>query len=178
MPEDFPACGIWNMYSALSERIIGENLDRLYREVELPLIEVLFDMENTGVLTDSAVIEKLGNKFTQETDAYAQKIYEIAGFKFNINSPKQLASALFEQLKIPYPKKTKKYSTGAEILESMRGKYPIVDYVLKYRLVSKLLSTYIDGLKKLIDKNGRVHTEYKQMLTATRLFRPTIRKLN
>lgn len=167
MPEDFPACGIWNMYSALSELIIGENLDRLYREVELPLIEVLFDMENTGVLTDSAVIEKLGNKFTQETDAYTQKIYEIAGFKFNINSPKQLASALFEQLKIPYPKKTKKYSTGAEILESMRGKYPIVDYVLKYRLVSKLLSTYIDGLKKLIDKNGRVHTEYKQMLTAT-----------
>lgn len=167
MPGEFAACGLWHTYMHLCEQTAERGVDRLYREVELPLIEVLFDMEKTGVLIDRDVLKKLGAKFSAEAERYAAEIYRIAGCDFNINSPKQLASVLFEKLNIPYPKKSKKLSTGADILEGLRGEYEIVDYVLRYRTVSKLLATYVDGLEKLIDETGRVHTEYKQMLTAT-----------
>lgn len=167
MPPEFIACGLHKIYIGLNEELKRKNLSELYANVELPLVEVLFDMEITGVLTDGNVLEKLGAKLKTEADAYAAEVYNLAGEKFNINSPKQLSAVLFEKLQIPYPKKTKKYSTGAEILEGLKSRYPIADCVLKYRTVSKLLSTYIDGLKNLIDGNGRVHTEYKQMLTAT-----------
>lgn len=167
MPAGFTACGLWNIYGCLEEELKRKQLFSLYREVELPLIEVLFDMEITGVLVDREVLKKIGEKLGVEAETYASEIYEAAGEKFNINSPKQLAAILFEKLAIPYPKKSKKFSTGAEILESLRGDYSIVDYVLKYRTVSKLLGTYVEGLEKVIGSDGRVHTEYKQMLTAT-----------
>jgi len=96
-----------------------------------------------------------------------KKIYELAGKQFNINSPKQLAAVLFDDLKIPYPKKSKTHSTSVEILEPLAHDYEIVAYVLRYRFIAKLNSTYLEGLKKQTDTNGLIHTEFKQTLTAT-----------
>ncbi len=167
LPVDFPACSLVVLDKNLTDELSLLGMTGLYEKIELPLVDVLFDMEKTGVLVDKSTLEKLGRKFSAEANDYAAKIYEEAGEKFNINSPKQLAAVLFEKMCIPYPKKTKKYSTSAEILESLRYNYPIVDYILKYRAVSKLLGTYVEGLGKLICSDGRVRTEYKQMMTAT-----------
>ena len=167
LPVDFPACSLVVLDKNLTEELSLLGMTGLYEKIELPLVDVLFDMEKTGVLVDKSTLEKLGRKFSAEANDYAAKIYEEAGEKFNINSPKQLAAVLFEKMCIPYPKKTKKYSTSAEILESLRYNYPIVDYILKYRAVSKLLGTYVEGLGKLICSDGRARTEYKQMMTAT-----------
>lgn len=167
LPVDFPACSLVVLDKNLTEELSLLGMTGLYEKIELPLVDVLFDMEKTGVLVDKSTLEKLGRKFSAEANDYAAKTYEEAGEKFNINSPKQLAAVLFEKMCIPYPKKTKKYSTSAEILESLRYNYPIVDYILKYRAVSKLLGTYVEGLGKLICSDGRVRTEYKQMMTAT-----------
>ena len=167
LPADFPACSLVVLNKSLSEELSLLGMSELYEKIELPLVDVLFEMEKTGVLVDKAVLESLGKKFSAEVNDYSAKIYEEAGEKFNINSPKQLAVVLFEKMCIPYPKKTKKYSTSAEILESLRYNYPIVDYILKYRAVSKLLGTYVEGLGKLICADGRIRTEYKQMMTAT-----------
>lgn len=167
LPADFPACSLVVLNKSLSEELSLLGMSELYEKIELPLVDVLFEMEKTGVLVDKAVLESLGKKFSAEVNDYSAKIYEEAGEKFNINSPKQLAVVLFEKMCIPYPKKTKKYSTSAEILESLCYNYPIVDYILKYRAVSKLLGTYVEGLGKLICADGRIRTEYKQMMTAT-----------
>ena len=162
LPADFPACSLVVLNKSLTEELSLLGMSELYEKIELPLVGVLFEMEKTGVLVDKAALESLGKKFSAEVNDYSAKIYEEAGEKFNINSPKQ-----FEKMCIPYPKKTKKYSTSAEILESLRYNYPIVDYILKYRAVSKLLGTYVEGLGKLICADGRIRTEYKQMMTAT-----------
>lgn len=167
LPADFPACSLVVLNKSLTEELSLLGMSELYEKIELPLVGVLFEMEKTGVLVDKAALESLGKKFSAEVNDYSAKIYEEAGEKFNINSPKQLAVVLFEKMCIPYPKKTKKYSTSAEILESLRYNYPIVDYILKYRAVSKLLGTYVEGLGKLICADGRIRTEYKQMMTAT-----------
>ncbi len=144
-----------------------EGMNRLYYDVELPLEKVLFDMETYGVAVDSKLLDEIGVKFTAQMAELTDKIYREAGKEFNVNSPKQLATVLFEDMGIPYPKKTKKYSTSAEILEELEEDHPIVRDILQYRFVAKLNGTYIEGLKKLIDDTGRVHTEYKQMLTTT-----------
>ena len=167
LPVDFPACSLVVLNKSLTEELSLLGMSELYEKIELPLVDVLFEMEKTGVLVDKAALESLGKKFSAEVNDYSAKIYEEAGEKFNINSPKQLAVVLFEKMCIPYPKKTKKYSTSAEILESLRYNYPIVDYILKYRAVSKLLGTYVEGLGKLVCADGRIRTEYKQMMTAT-----------
>lgn len=167
MPTDCPACALFVLNQSLTERLNALGMSELYEKIELPLIKVLFDMEKTGVSVDKSALCALGEKFSAEAESYAQKVYELAGDPFNINSPKQLAAVLFERLNIPYPKKSKKYSTGADILEKLGRNYPIAEYVIKYRAVSKLLGTYVEGLKKLISSDGRVHTEYKQMQTQT-----------
>ena len=167
MPIDCPACALFVLNRELDEKLTELGMTDLYEKVELPLINVLFEMEKTGVLVDKEALVALGKKYSQKTAEYAAEIYRLAGEEFNVNSPKQLASVLFEKLVIPYPKKTKKYSTNAEILEKLRYDYPIVDCVLKYRAVSKLLGTYVEGLQKLISPDGRIRTEYKQMMTAT-----------
>lgn len=167
MPIDCPACTLFVLNRELDEKLTELGMTDLYEKVELPLINVLFEMEKTGVLVDKEALAALGKKYSQKTAEYAAEIYRLAGEEFNVNSPKQLASVLFEKLAIPYPKKTKKYSTNAEILEKLRYDYPIVDCVLKYRAVSKLLGTYVEGLQKLISPDGRIRTEYKQMMTAT-----------
>ena len=161
------ACNLFLLKNTLKDELSKENMEKLYFEVELPLEKVLFDMEKQGVIVDTAVLDEIGAELSEQCEQLATKIYAQAGRSFNINSPKQLATVLFEELDIPYPKKTTKYSTNAEILEELEDDFPIVKDVLSYRTVSKLNSTYIEGIRKLVDKNSRVHTEYKQMLTTT-----------
>ena len=160
------AFALFEQRKILCEKIREYGMEKLYYEVELPLEKVLYDMEIVGVEVDEKQLDNLGEEFVQRAKELASLIYSLAGREFNINSPKQLASVLFEELSIPYPKKTTKYSTNAEILEELAPKYPIIDYILQYRFVSKLNSTYVEGVKKLI-VNKRIHTEYKQMLTTT-----------
>lgn len=161
------ACNMLSLKKTLAQTIKDENVEKLYYEVELPLEKVLFGMEKVGVKVDVAVLDEIGAELSAQSEQLSQEIYQKAGMSFNINSPKQLASVLFDELKIPYPKKTSKYSTSAEILEELESDYPIISDVLAYRTVTKLNSTYIEGIRKLVDKNSRVHTQYKQMLTST-----------
>ncbi len=161
------ACNLFLLKNSLFEAIKNDGMEKLYYNVELPLEKVLFDMERYGVEVDVAVLDEIGAELSAQSEHLSEEIYLRAGRRFNINSPKQLATVLFEELKIPYPKKTTKYSTNAEILEEIEDEYPIISDILAYRTVTKLNSTYIEGIRKLVDKNNRVHTEYKQMLTTT-----------
>ena len=162
-----PSASLVKIYDTLVTKIASENMARLY-EIELKLEGVLYRMEKRGVKIDLNLLAELGKEYEQKITAYDQEICDLAGKKFNINSPKQLAEVLFEDLQIPYPKKnTTKYSTNAEILESILDKHEIVPLVMKYRFVSKLNSTYIEGMRKLATANGIIHTEYNQMLTST-----------
>ncbi len=143
---------------------------RLYKQVELPLIRVLFDMERQGVCVDEATLAELSNRYNQEKTALTQRIYMLAGEVFNVNSTQQLGKVLFENLKIGQGvkknKDSKSYKTTAEELEKYADDYEIVQLVLRYRTVQKLHSTYIEGFKPIIT-NGRVHTTYHQSNTAT-----------
>ena len=147
----------------------ARGMTELYEKIELPLLYVLFDMERTGFTVDRARLDEIDAKFTELERANSQRIRELCGgVEFNLNSPKQLAKVLFEDLKIPYPdKKAKTYSTKAEILQRLSGDYEIVDEILKYRFNSKLKSTFIDGLRKALRADGTVHTSFNQMTTAT-----------
>ena len=162
-----PATGLMHVCNALTSEIEKLGMHKLYYDVELPLVEVLRRMERRGFRVNSNELIKFGEDFSQKEDALAEEIYAEAGEKFNINSPKQLAKILFEKMGISYPKKSKTYSTSAEILELLEAKYPIARNVLRYRYYAKLNSTYVDGLRKLADMNGIVHTEFRQMLTTT-----------
>ncbi len=161
------ACNFFLLKRSLADAIKKDGMEKLYYDVELPLETVLFDMEKQGVTVDVAVLDEIGTELSAQSEQLSQEIYQRAGKQFNINSPKQLATVLFEDLCIPYPKKTTKYSTNAEILEELEEDFPIVRDILAYRTVTKLNSTYIEGIRKLVDKNSKVHTEYKQMLTTT-----------
>lgn len=158
---------LFRMYDMLYKELISLGKQDLYFGIELPLIDVLMDMEQTGFAVDRSVLDELSIRYASEISLLQKRIIDLAGKNFNINSPKQLATVLFEELKIPYPKKSKSYSTGAEILEPLRGNFEIIDKVLDYRFLCKLKNTYLDGLKPLIDDRGLVHTEFKQMLTST-----------
>lgn len=151
------------LYEELKENLA---LDLLYK-IEMPLAYVLADMELTGIEADREKLSELSEKTEAQMKELEESIYKWAGHPFNILSPKQLAEVLFEEMEIPYPKKTKKYSTGAEILEQI-GDYPIVSLVLEYRELSKIKSTYADALVKQISLNdGRVHTTFNQAGTST-----------
>lgn len=164
------AYNIYKFFGIFYSILKKENIISLYKDVELPLADILFDMEITGVKVDvgtSAIFEK---KYREEEKKISETIYEKAGKRFNLNSPAQLGVVLFEDLKIPSPKKSKagKYSTSAEILEKLADDYDIVKDILRYRRVQKLLSTYIDGFKPLINsRTQRVHTTFNQILTTT-----------
>ncbi len=140
----------------------------LYRDIELPLLRVLFGMEQRGFSVDRDRLDEIDAKFSELEQANIQKIRAICGADVNLNSPKQLAKLLFEDLNIPYPEKNaKSYSTKAEVLQKLSGEYEIVDEILKYRFNSKLKSTFIDGLKKALHSDGTVHTSFNQMATTT-----------
>jgi len=159
---------IYNSRNTLIKELEEEEMMYLFNNIEMPLIEVLADMEITGIQVDAKYLEEFGIELKKEYLEIEKQIYELAGEEFNIASPKQLGSILFEKLALPYPKKIKdnNYSTAKEILDKLEGKYEIVDKVLRYRTLTKLYTTYIIGIIQEIN-NGRIHTIFNQTLTKT-----------
>lgn len=152
----------------LCDEIEKEGMTDLLRNVEMPLTEVLAAMEHEGVRADSQGVREFGDMLTDMIEETAQMIYDEAGHTFNISSPKQLGTVLFEELGLPAKKKTKSgYSTNAEVLEELRSQSPIVDNILKYRQYTKLNSTYVTGLLDKIAEDGRIHTCFRQTETRT-----------
>lgn len=159
---------LYELYSILSEKIKQEDEEQVYYRIELPLARVLAEMELTGFKVDCDGLRDFGEKLGKAADESAARIYEFAGTDFNINSPKQLGEVLFDKLKLPAVKKTKSgYSTSAEVLEKLRPYHPIIDCIFEYRQVSKLRSTYADGLLRAADESGIIHSSFKQNVTAT-----------
>ncbi len=157
-----------NLAKIQKARLKEYGLDEIYRDLELPLIEVLAGMEVRGVCVDKSMLSEIGEEFKTEEQKIEKAIYELAGEEFNINSPAQLGVILFDKLGLPSGKKTKKgYSTSADILEKIQDRNPIVPLILQYRTLSKLSSTYVDGLKPLIGSDGRIHCHYQQTVAAT-----------
>ena len=171
LPEDCPRVTVFlPLWEKLSENLAASGQTDLLGELEEPLALVLADMETAGFRIDREGIAAYGRQLGELADGLEKQIYQLAGVPegFNINSPKQLGDILFDVLKLPHGKKTKTgYSTNAEILEKLRPYHPIVDAVLDYRQLTKLKSTYADGLLKVADAHGRVHTTFRQTGTAT-----------
>ncbi len=159
-----PAFALLKVFDKTKNKLDQLGLTSLYYDVELKLSQVLFDMELCGFKVDKEKLDELGNKYEQEAALLIDKIYELAGEQFNINSSKQIAAILYQKLNLHHGKKM---STSAENLEEISESHPIVPLILRYRKVAKFNSTYIIGLKTHIDKNGFVHTTFKQTLTAT-----------
>nr|WP_019138538.1 DNA polymerase I [Peptoniphilus timonensis] len=160
---------IYRLEKLQREKIEEEEMTSLYLDMELPLVEVLASMEYVGINTDEAVLDEIDEKIIDKLKNLEEEIYSEAGEEFNINSPKQLGIILFEKMDFPVIKKTKTgYSTSADVLEKLRGKGEIIDKILDYRKFSKLKSTYIDGLKAVINKKTkRIHSRFMQTVTAT-----------
>lgn len=156
------------LYGELSERLGEMGLDKLYYEVELPLCQVLAEMERTGVLVDRKALAEFGMMLNEHIRADEAAIYTLAGEEFNINSTQQLGHILFDKLGLPPVKKTKTgYSTNVEVLEKLRGHHDIIELILEYRQYTKLKSTYVDGLTKVIEEDGRIRTSFQNTVTAT-----------
>ncbi|MBV1817664.1 DNA polymerase I, partial [Bacteroidales bacterium MSK.15.36] len=147
----------------------SQGMEKLYYDIELPLIEVLASMEYLGFKIDMDIINELGKEFDDKINNLTIEIYDLAGREFNVNSPKQLGEVLFDDLDLPVIKKTKTgYSTNAEVLDKLKDKHPIIDKILKYRQIVKLKSTYIDGLINLVDdETNRIHSSFNQTVTNT-----------
>ena len=158
----------YELYPALDARLSEAGSHELYYDIELPLCAVLADMERAGFLVDRAALSAYGESMVSGIDALQRQIWDYAGHEFNINSPKQLGEVLFEELMLPAGKKTKTgWSTNADVLEKLVGKHPIISDILDYRMLTKLKSTYADGLIKVISPDGRIHTNFKMTVTAT-----------
>lgn len=152
----------------LEKEIVSAGLSHLLRDIEIPLALVLADMENVGFAADGPGIAEFGSLLQSRIHDIQRHIYEAVGYEFNLNSPKQLAKALFEDLGLPAKKKTKSgYSTNAEVLEGLRDAHPAVAMLLDYRMLAKLKSTYCDGLIKVIGSDGRIHSSFNQTETRT-----------
>ena len=159
---------IYRLKPVTEEKLKELQMDKLYYEIELPLCRVLAEMQDTGFMVDRMALSAFGESLTGSIDALRDEIYKQAGGEFNINSPKQLGEVLFERLMLPAGKKTKTgWSTNADVLEKLRGKHPIIEMILDYRMLTKLKSTYADGLLKLIDPDGRIRTNFQMTVTAT-----------
>lgn len=158
----------WKAQPVLLEELKKQGMDKLFYEMEMPIVFVLSDMEKEGICMDAAALKEYGDKLSVSIGELEHKIYEQAGEEFNINSPKQLGVILFEKLQMPNAKKTKTgYSTSAEILDKLANDYPIVADILEYRQLTKLKSTYADGLLNYVDESGKIHTTFNQTITAT-----------
>ena len=156
------------LYDVLPAKLEAQGMQELYYDMELPLCAVLARMETAGVLVDQMALVAFGNMLSERIAACQGIIYGYAGGEFNINSPKQLGELLFEKLGLPAMKKTKSgYSTNADVLEKLKNKHPIIQAILDYRMLAKLKSTYADGLVKQIADDGRIHTTFQNMVTAT-----------
>lgn len=166
-PENL-AYALIQLDKTLTEEMKEKEQDEIYRELELPLVNVLFAMEEAGFRVDRKYLDELNTELTAEINKLSQEITSLAGEAFNLNSTQQLAKILFEKLGLKHGKKTKTgYSTNVEVLESLKNEHPIIPAILQYREIVKLKSTYLDGMIPLIDKNGRIHTVFKQAVTAT-----------
>ena len=152
----------------MRERLSEEGMLELFDTVEMPLVFVLYHMEKEGILVRGEELRAYGEKLTGRISELEKEIWALAGRTFNINSPKQLGTVLFEDLKLPGGKKTKTgYSTAADVLEKLAETAPIVDQILEYRQLTKLKSTYADGLSAFISEDGRIHGKFNQTVTAT-----------
>lgn len=152
----------------LSAELKRFGMEQLYSEVEFPLCRVLAEMEHTGVRVDPEMLKSFGKLLAQKMEVVQKQAFEHAGEVFNLNSPKQLGELLFEKLKLPSGKKTKSgYSTDIEVLETLKTRHPVVADVIEFRQLSKLKSTYADGLLAEIAEDGRIHTTFQMMTTAT-----------
>lgn len=157
----------WAMPILLEELKKTQMVD-LYFDMELPLTKVLYDMEREGILVRADELKEYGDILAVKIEEVQGKILEQSGVEFNINSPKQLGEVLFEKLGLPGGKKTKSgYSTAADVLEKLATDYPIVSDILEYRMLTKLKSTYADGLVQYIQEDGRIHSSFNQMIAAT-----------
>ena len=159
---------VFELYPVLDEKLRELGMDALYYEIELPLCRVLADMERAGFYVDRKALYDFGESLNDGIARLQAGIWQHAGHEFNINSPKQLGTVLFEELMLPSGKKTKSgWSTNADTLEKLKGKHPVIEEVLDYRMLTKLKSTYADGLLKVIAPDGRIHTSFQMTVTAT-----------
>ncbi|MBQ5695677.1 MAG: DNA polymerase I [Clostridium sp.] len=156
------------LYEYLKDRINKEGMDELYYEVEHPLISILSSMEAIGFNVNREKLDELAVKFKEEIATTEKEIYELCEEEFNISSPKQLGKILFEKLDLPVIKKTKTgYSTNADVLEKLMDKHPVIEKIIYYRQITKLNSTYVEGLKNVIDEDGAIHSSFNQTVTTT-----------
>lgn len=168
MGEYSKIASVMQLCEAVDSEIDRLGMGSLYRDTELVLTEVLASMEYYGVKADTEGISEFGRGLVTEIEGLEQQIYFHAGHEFNIASPKQLGTVLFEELSLPAGKKTKTgYSTNAEVLEALRDKHPIIELILLYRQYTKLQSTYVEGLLKAVSEDGRIHSVFKQTETRT-----------
>ena len=167
---DAAACAeaIWHLRSPLDAELKKQGMERLYYEIELPLCDVLYRMEREGIAIDRDQLEQFGKMLAQRIDDCEKLIFSYSEGPFNINSTKQLGELLFDKLGLPPVKKTKTgYSTNAEVLEKLKSKHPIIPAIMDYRMLTKLKSTYADGLMKVICDDGRIRTTFQNLVTAT-----------
>jgi len=167
---DAAACAeaLWNLKHIMEDELSRHGMLNLYQQIELPLCKVLYKMEKNGISIDKKQLEQFGSMLKQRIGECEQQIFAYAEGPFNINSTKQLGELLFEKLGLPPVKKTKNgYSTNADVLEKLKDKHPVVSAIMDYRMLTKLNSTYADGLLKVIDSDGRIRTTFQNLVTAT-----------
>ena len=167
---DVAACAeaLWHLRNVMDAELTKQQMEKLYYEMELPLCEVLYSMEKAGVAIDKDQLSQFGEMLGQRINDCEKLIYSYSDGPFNINSPKQLGQLLFEKLHLPPVKKTKSgYSTNADVLEKLHSQHPIIPAIMDYRMLTKLKSTYADGLMKQIGSDGRIHTTFQNLVTAT-----------
>ena len=159
---------IYETKEKFNKELIDEQLNELMYEIEMPLSFVLGDMEYDGVHVNVETLNEMGVEIKNRVTEISKEIYELSGVEFNISSPSQLGDVLFEKLGLPHGKKTKTgYSTNADVLNKLLGKHPIIEKILEYRMLTKLYSTYIEGLISCVKEDGKIHTIYTQALTRT-----------
>lgn len=163
------AKAVWQLKDRYLDEIKKNNQEKLFYEIEMPLIEVLADMQIVGMKVEKSLLLDYGKELQEKINTLEKEIFELAGEEFNIKSPKQLGELLFDKLGLPAGKKTHRgYATDAETLESLRDKHPIIDKILEHKQYIKLKSTYIDGLEGVINpETGRIHSNFNQTITAT-----------
>ena len=167
---DAAACAqaLYNLRPALDAELERQEMKKLYYELELPLCPVLYRMEKAGVAIDRQQLEQFGVMLAERIAACEKLIFSYSAEPFNINSTRQLGELLFEKLGLPPVKKTKTgYSTNADVLEKLKSKHPVIPAIMDYRMLTKLKSTYADGLVKVISNDGRIHTTFQNLVTAT-----------